>query len=86
MYQSIASDSPAESQYMRNGKIVLFSCFNWQTCVREYYYADRVPCEIKVYTVLSVLACILATPIALLCCIPTVLSLKRYVCYEQCLS
>ena len=79
MYQTIATHD-AESQYMSNGKIVLFSFFNCQNCETEYYYADRLPCEIKVFRVLAVLACILATPIALLCCVPAVLSLKK-VCY-----
>ena len=34
------------------------------------YYADRLPFSIKLYTVLAVVACFFATPLALLCCIP----------------
>ena len=36
------------------------------------YYADRLPRSIKLYTVLAIVACIFATPLTLLCCIPII--------------
>ena len=57
--------------YNPNERIVLM---HWSSA--QYgdttYYADKLPCEIKWYKILSVLAAIFTTPVALLCLIPTV--------------
>ena len=41
------------------------------------YYADELPCEAKMYTVLSVIGSIIATPLILLFCIPNLKSIKK---------
>ena len=41
------------------------------------YYADELPCEAKMYTVLSVIGSIVATPLILLFCIPNLKSIKK---------
>ena len=43
----------------------------------SYSYADDLPCAINLYIVLSVIGSILATPLVLVCCIPTIISLKK---------
>jgi hypothetical protein len=43
----------------------------------HYHYADELPCAFKLYTVLSVIGSIIATPLILLCCIPNLKSIKK---------
>lgn len=42
-----------------------------------YYYADDLPFAAKLYKFLSVIGSILSTPIILLCCLPTIESIKK---------
>jgi hypothetical protein len=63
----------------KNGKtrVTLMAWNNYKTGTTTYYYADELPCEVKLYTVLSVIGSIIATPLILLCCIPNLKSIKR---------
>jgi hypothetical protein len=62
-----------------NGKtrVILLEWYNPNTGIPYYYYADELPCEAKMYRVLSVIGSIIATPLILLCCIPNLKSIKK---------
>ena len=63
----------------RNGKtrVPLKAWHDLEYGTTHYYYADELPCEAKMYTVLSVIGSIIATPLILLCCIPNLKSIKK---------
>lgn len=63
--------------HTHNGRLVLLEWYNHQTGVPTYYYADSLPFAAKLYTFLSVIGSILSTPIILLCCLPTIKSIKK---------
>ena len=77
----------SERQNLLSGsRIELWSFYHCQTGTREPHYADEVPSENKMYKFLSIMGCIFSTPIALLCCIPIIRSLKKvHVCLFSCL-
>ena len=58
----------------------------------RYYYADNLSFVAKLYTVLSVIGSILSTPLVLLCCIPTIISIKKvrkytyYIIHHSCFA
>lgn len=74
---TVTTHSSSDRQSLLNGRIELWSYYNYNTCSRHSYYADEVPSEIKLYKVLTTVGCIFATPINLLCCIPTIRSLEK---------
>ena len=43
----------------------------------SYYYTDGLPGAAKLYKVLTVIGCILSTPVILLCCLPNLKSIKK---------
>ena len=59
------------------GRILLKVTYSPDGGIARHYYADGLPGAAKLYTVLSVLGSITATPLILLCCIPTVKSIKK---------
>ena len=60
-----------------NGRVVLKEVIDFKYGTTHYYYADDLPCAAKLYTFLSVIGSIIATPLILLCCIPTIKSIKK---------
>ena len=66
-----------DSRYLHNGRLTLLKWQNAQSAGPTYYYADDLPYAAKLYTVLSVFGSILSTPLVLLCCIPTIKSIKK---------
>ena len=58
-------------------RIVLSAVVDYKYGTTHYYYADDLPGAAKLYTFLSVIGSITATPLILLCCIPTVKSIKK---------
>ena len=65
----------------RNRGLVLKEVIYGPNRTKYYYYADDLPCAAIMYTFLSVIGSIIATPLILLCCIPTIKSIKK-VCYS----
>ena len=65
-----------------NGRLVLKEVIYGPDRTRYYYYADDLPYAAKLYTVLSVIGSIIATPAILLFCIPTIKSIKKVYYYS----
>ena len=76
----IMSYPQGQSQNKRHdnsGRIILLAWQNGQSTSPYYYYADDLPYAAKLYTVLTILGSILSTPLILICCIPTINSIKK---------
>ena len=74
MSNSHAIERTQDSRYIHNGQLTLLESEDY------FYYADNLPWAAKLYTVLSVVASIVATPLVLLCYLPTIASIKKVRC------
>ena len=81
----IATREPDPDRANTDGRVVLMDWTDFMYGATGAYYADDLPCAAKMYTVLSVIGSIIATPFILLCCIPTVKSIKKVMPVQQCL-
>ena len=77
MSKTHVTERMQDSRYIHNGRLTLLEWYDFRTPQGYFYYADDLPWAIKLYTVLSVVASILSTPLVLLCCLPTIASIKR---------
>ena len=57
--------------------LTLLEWYHYSSPQGYFYYDDELPCAVKLYTALSVVASIISTPLVLLCCLPTIASLKK---------
>jgi hypothetical protein len=71
------ASQPQDGEKNGETRVPLKEWYDLESGRTYYYYADELPGAFKLYTVLSVIGSIIATPLILLCCIPNLKSIKK---------